>query len=403
VIGKSISHQLLSDARRSLIAVLLFFLVVVTGIWISSAFLPTSPGGFPYREFALNHSPSPVIRSLANFDGVQYLIIADHDAYYTYQQAYFPLFPILIKGVGIITGAKLLFAGLMVSVCSLFFGLILLKQLLLLLPGKSSQRWSSVLYLLVIPGSFFFVSVYTESLFLGLFCGTLLLLHHKHYVLAAITACLLGMTRLVGLFIMIPMLMYFIYPCLHEKGCTLKKLLQGLKPMHLLVVLSPLIGLLLYMLYLNITVNDPLAFIHAQRAFNNNRSATIILLPQVIYRYAKILVTARFDIAYLVASLEIGIFATYITLLARQFHRYFILKKDAHWLSWGLHLFSIANLLLPTLTGTLSSIPRYGLVSLAVLIEINQSSRVVKSLLGLIFCLINILMLALFSQGYFVS
>jgi hypothetical protein len=211
------------------------------------------------------------------------------------------------------------------------------------------------------------------------------------------------MTRLVGVFVVIPLVVYFIFPHLSEKGGWLKKFIQSLKPVHLLVILSPLIGLLIYMAYLHITVDDPLAFIHAQKAFNNNRSTSIVLLPQVLYRYFKILTTARLDIAYVVASVEIGIFITYIALLARQFYRYFVLKRDAHWLSWGILLFSITNLLLPTLTGTLSSIPRYGLLSLAVLIEINQSSRVVKLLLSVVFSVINLLMLVLFAQGYFVS
>jgi Gpi18-like mannosyltransferase len=366
-------------------------------------FISPSTSGFPYREFILRYTSVPTIGALANFDGVQYLVIADHDAYYQYQQAYFPLFPLLIKVVGTLIGGKLLYGGLVVSIFGLFCGLILLRKLLSLLPEKNRSVWSSTVYLLLLPGSFFFVSVYTESLFLALFCGTLLLLNRKQYVLAAVTACLLGMTRLVGVFVVIPLVVYFIFPHLSEKGGWLKKFIQSLKPVHLLVILSPLIGLLIYMAYLHITVDDPLAFIHAQKAFNNNRSTSIVLLPQVLYRYFKILTTARLDIAYVVASVEIGIFITYIALLARQFYRYFVLKRDAHWLSWGILLFSITNLLLPTLTGTLSSIPRYGLLSLAVLIEINQSSRVVKLLLSVVFSVINLLMLVLFAQGYFVS
>lgn len=396
-------QKTLLNTRTSLIVVVLFLSIVLLGIGGSLQFISPSTSGFPYREFILRYTSVPTIGALANFDGVQYLVIADHDAYYQYQQAYFPLFPLLIKVVGTLIGGKLLYGGLVVSIFGLFCGLILLRKLLSLLPEKNRSVWSSTVYLLLLPGSFFFVSVYTESLFLALFCGTLLLLNRKQYVLAAVTACLLGMTRLVGVFVVIPLVVYFIFPHLSEKGGWLKKFIQSLKPVHLLVILSPLIGLLIYMAYLHITVDDPLAFIHAQKAFNNNRSTSIVLLPQVLYRYFKILTTARLDIAYVVASVEIGIFITYIALLARQFYRYFVLKRDAHWLSWGILLFSITNLLLPTLTGTLSSIPRYGLLSLAVLIEINQSSRVVKLLLSVVFSVINLLMLVLFAQGYFVS
>ncbi len=387
----------------SFIVASIFFLLVLLGIRVSMQLIAPSTVGFPYREFILQYNSIPTIGALANFDGVQYLIIADHDAYYTYQQAYFPLFPIFIKVVGTLIGGRLLYGGLLVSILCLFCGLILLRKLLDLLPGKHATRWSTVIYLLLLPGSFFFVCVYTESLFLVLLCGTLLLLNRKRYVLAAVTACLLGMTRLVGVFVMIPIVMYFAFPYLGEKREWIKKFIHSLKPVHLLVICAPVLGLLIYMTYLYTTVGDPFAFIHAQKAFNNNRSTSIVLLPQVIYRYFKILTTAQLDIAYLVASIEIGVFIIYMTVLARQFYRYFVLKKGAHWLSWGILLFSITNLLLPTLTGTLSSIPRYGLMSLAVLIEINQSSRNMRYLLGIVFCVINLLMLILFAQGYFVS
>lgn len=403
MIGQSVPQKKLFDIRASFIVIAIFLLVVLLGIRGSTQWITPSTGGFPYREFILKYTSIPTIGALANFDGVQYLIIADHDAYYQYQQAYFPLFPLLIKVVGTIIGGKLLYGGLVISVFSLFWGLILLRKLLNSLPGKNKFVWSSVVYLLLLPGSFFFVSVYTESLFLTLFCGALLLLNRKQYVLAAITACLLGMTRLVGVFVVIPIVVYFAFPYLSEKRAWLKRFIQGLKPVHLLVIFSPVLGLLIYMTYLYITVGDPLAFIHAQKAFNNNRSTSIVLLPQVIYRYFKILTTAQLDVAYIVASVEIGVFIAYIALLARQFYRYVVLKKDAHWLTWGILLFSITNLLLPTLTGTLSSIPRYGLLSLAVLIEINQGSRKMKYLLGIVFSVINLLMLILFAQGYFVS
>src|SRR5581483_12525830 len=53
-------------------------------------------GFFPYKETALSYHLPEFLTELSNFDGVQYLIIAK-EGYYTYNQAYFPLYPLTIR------------------------------------------------------------------------------------------------------------------------------------------------------------------------------------------------------------------------------------------------------------------------------------------------------------------
>jgi len=70
----------------------------------------------------------------------------------------------------------------------------------------------------------------------------------------------------------------------------------------------------------------------------------------------------------------------------------------------ALDLFSFANLLLPTLTGTFSSIPRYSLFSISIFIYLGQlKNNYIKYLILIIFVILHILLLGYFTQGYFIS
>ena len=70
----------------------------------------------------------------------------------------------------------------------------------------------------------------------------------------------------------------------------------------------------------------------------------------------------------------------------------------------GLNLFSFANIILPTLTGTLSSVPRYALMSLSVFIFLGEIKKTrIKILMGALFFILHVVLLSFFIQGYFVG
>lgn len=172
------------------------------------------------------------------------------------------------------------------------------------------------------------------------------------------------------------------------------------------VVAGPIGGLLTYMSYLYFTTHDALAFINSQTAFSNNRSTSAVFLPQVLYRYLKIFTTANFDMTYAVAMLEFGVFMVYFVVLSVGLWR--VLKnkswKNIHGSSvFGVLLFSCANLVLPTLTGTLGSIPRYSLMSISILPLVLQMKPWFRWVFVVTSVALHMVVLALFSQGWFVS
>lgn len=380
-------------------------------------------GFFPYKELLVEYNLPTWISALANFDGIHYLLIAKQ-GYSQWEQAFFPLYPLLIKIISFII-PNCLAAALLISHTSFAIGLIYFNKLLRVWGIKTS--WP-LLFLLSFPTSFFFGVVYTEGLFFMLFILSLYFLYKKQYWLAGICAALSSLTRLIGIFLIVP----FFFHLITEKQIDFKNLKFKINPFdklrinteqsrsiknYIFLLLSPLLGLFSYMSYLWITTGDPLFFFNSQPLFGANRSTHFILLPQVYYRYLKILFIANHNFQWYLSLFEMSVFSFVLIILVLDLMKISqqIFKPSANLrgLQWpitttyfllGLNIFSFINLVLPTLTGTFSSIPRYALFSLSFFLYLAQlRSKKIKVGLVVVFVTLQIVLLSLFIQGYFVG
>ncbi len=319
-----------------------------------------------------------------NFDGGHYISIADR-GYGIYQQAFFPLYPIFIGFLSRLTGASSALSALIISHVSILTGIIIFYKLAVL-EHVRSPFWT-IIVLLIFPTSFFFVSGYSESLFFVLAIGMIYALKQNKLLTAGIVGMLASATRLFGVFLVVfPIVNYL----------TLPKQKRSLFTM-LPVILVPL-GFIFYMIYLQQSMGDPLAFFHLQPKFGAGRSGSgIIFLPQVLWRYAKILLFSfPFTLSYAVAIFEIVVF---------------LLSMLALWVGWKklrLHpsylIYSMLVLIVPSLTGTLSSIPRYALSAFPLFfIAGNMHNKWMKIGIAVIFALGLILSTAFFLSGYFIA
>lgn len=359
-------------------------------------------GFFPYGDQLLNFDLPSWIYALANFDGLHYLSIA-RNGYAQYEQAFFPLYPILINFFSPFFSNNQLITGLIISNISFLLGLIILyKYLKLIFPKDRGSNMLTVIALLLFPTSFFFGAVYTEGLFFLFLITTLYFLKKNNYLFAGLFAFFASLTRLVGVFLIIPIIFHFF-------SQNKKTIIH-----HLLSIASPLIGLGIYCLYLYQTTGDPLFFVTSQPIFGANRSSNLILLPQVYWRYFKIFITAAHDPRFYVSVVEFLIFNfVFIVLILDLLKNLGIMNlkfnrnlkfKISNFNLLGLNLFSLANLILPTLTGTFSSIPRYSLFSLSFFIYVVQiKNNFVKYLILFTFLFLHVLLLGYFTQGYFIS
>jgi len=366
----------------------LFFLFLII-----AQFVPYG-GQFPYKEVLLEYKLPTFLTNLANFDGVHYLLIG-RGKYLQYEQAFFPLYPLLIKFLGPLFLKNYLLAGLIISNVCFFFSLFFLTRLLKLLFPKNNLFLSYYfLFLFLFPTAFFFQAFYTESLFMLLFIGSLYFLKTKNYLLAGILAALSSATRLIGVFLFIP----FLFDLLSQK--PKKSSLISPTPLSLLIA-SPFLGLFFYMIFLYLTVGDPLYFFNSQPAFGANRSTTIIFLPQVYFRYLKIFFTSSWNLPYFISLVEFFLFNFVLITCLWEFVKNW---QKRNYFLLSLAIFSLINILLPSLTGTLSSIPRYALFSISTFFYLaSLKNKYWRLGIGAVFLFLQIVLFGLFIQGYFVS
>ena len=306
---------------------------------------------FPYiREALLPTGLSQHIWHWANFDGVHYLMIAQfgYNGIVNNEQVFFPLFPILISSLTWLTHNYLISGLLISNFFALMSGLLIFKHF-----GK----WATLFFYLF-PTAFFLGSLYSESLFIFL----VLLTFYK----SKIFGILAGLTRLVG-------------------GAA---------------GLLGIMGVAGYMLYLKLVFNNPLLFLFNQGGFNNGRASSLggMITPfQTVFRYIKIFITAdRTNVAYYISVLELSAFVFGVLVMGILTYR----KKLSFWIL----IFGWSVLIIPSITGTLTSMPRYILAIFPIFAALGslKSYKLKLAILGF-FTIIQAVLTILFVRGYFVA
>jgi hypothetical protein len=383
-------------------------ILLIALLWRILLFIPIILGYLllPYREgfsyTSISHfteSYNPILHFLlspwANFDGVHYLLIAGNG--YTNNGAFFPLFPLTIYlltslfGTIQAFGPVQYFSGLFLSNVYFLLALVVLYKLLKF-DYKDNVVFRTILLLLVFPTSFFFVSIYTESLFLLLALLSFYFIRKGNYWRAGLFGALLTATKFVGIAILPALILEFL---IREKIVNPKLFKQKL--LRLLPILLAPVGLISYMYYNSLKWGDSFFFVKAQEEFANNRtSSSIILFPQTIIRYFKIFFTVspnQFE--FWVALLELSTFIFASIML------YVAYKKGVR---ITYLLFAALAFLIPASTGTFTSIPRYILIMFPIFIALAliQNNRF-KLIYGVVCVILLFLLLMLFSRGYFVS
>ena len=323
----------------------------------------------------------------ANFDAVFYLLIAAKE--YTVNAGFFPLFPLTIRiatlpfNVIPFDAIQYFFAVLLVSVY--FLAAIIVFYKLIRLDYKENVAIWSIVFLLIFPTSFFYAAIYSESLFLLLSLLAFYFARKKKWFWAGITGGLLSATRIVGI-AMWPALIYEYFKESRNK--------PTIKALPLLLV--PL-GLLGYMFYNFQKWGNPFYFIQAQGNFANNRSVdSIVLFPQTVFRYIKILLSVKPNIyEWWVAFFELSFFIFALSLL------YIAWKKK---IRFSYIFFGLLCFIIPVSSGTFSGLPRYIAVIFLIFITLALiKSRLFKIIYSAISVILLFIFFMLFSKGYFIS
>lgn len=312
--------------------------------------------------------------SFANFDGEHYLSIAK----YGYQirsgfpqYAFFPLLPSLIHIVAIFSGDYYA-SGMLVAQLSLYLALVYIHKWVseLKLPDIS-------LLFLISTGAIFLASIYTEPLFIALAAMTMYFSEKKWWGSAALATALATATRVNGIFLVI-----FLFVKLLKSSKSL--LISGFYS------LASISGLLVYMIYLQIKTGDFLVWLHAQGSWGKG-TATSPLTTFISYLKS---VTTQYqpDLVHLVVIFEVLVTIVAIILFIRLLSRRYL--DLAYW------LYLAGNLVMPIMTGSLGSMPRFTLILFPLLITVPGLPRIGKTMYYIFSTVIAFTGIILFTRGY---
>ncbi len=174
--------------------------------------------------------------------------------------AFFPLYPILLRIVTLLSQLRGEAAGLILSNL-LFVGFVLASAVYLrrTRPGLNLVFWA--LFAVLFPFGFTFSAVYTEGLFALLTIAVLLALQDRRLLLAGLLTALLCATRPTGV-LMIPIVLAHCANLAWQARATPDRL--GVLGKALLPLAIAPLGLSLFMLYQFIVIGDAMAFNHVQ-------------------------------------------------------------------------------------------------------------------------------------------
>ena len=197
---------------------------------------------------------------LGRWDSVWFLAIADGGYGDGAREAFFPLYPLLVRIVAAPFGSGLI-GGALLSTALLGVALVLLHRLVALDHPRAVAR-NAVLVTALFPMSFFFSAVYSESLFLALSIGAVYAARRERWAWAGLLGMLAATTRSAGVLLLVPLAMIYLWDVARPSWRTGRPLRADV----LWLALVPL-GLALYCGLLALGGHDPLAPFNAQEVW----------------------------------------------------------------------------------------------------------------------------------------
>jgi hypothetical protein len=282
----------------------------------------------------------PTVWTLDRWDGRWYRMVA-RGGYLLVpgrqsDPAFFPLYPILLRGVHAI-GIGWGVAGPLLSNAALLLGLGLFYALTREIFSEPLARRATT-YLAIFPLGYVFSMAYPESVVLVLLTAAPLAALRRRWALAAVCAGAAALARPEGLFLLLPL------------ASIAWSQRQSLTPVRRGVALSAVLAapaaLVSYSLYLDRVLHDPLAWSQAERAWGRR------FRPTGIFHAFAHLPSAIGHHPWLVR--DVAAFLGYLALLyaARR------VGTPPAWLAAG-----AAIVILPVFTGAFDSIGRFGLLA----------------------------------------
>ena len=229
---------------------ILLFLTVITVVRI-----PLTGQGGP-RNCVLDLASC--LQAWDHYDVFAYTGIAQYGYVHVHDTVFFPLWPLLIRGLGILFGATTLsyyFSSLVLANLCFYLALVVCFYLLSKEFDETVAR-KACFYLTFFPYALFFFTGYSESLFVLLCLATFLCLQSGRWWLAGACGFLAALTRSQGVLLVIPFaVVLWQHYRVYREHISWRQVARAALPLLLIPF-----GVVVFMGYLAITKGDPLAF-----------------------------------------------------------------------------------------------------------------------------------------------
>ncbi len=318
--------------------------------------LPDLAYGFANTNPWSNTLPA-ALKAFANWDSGWYLSIAQNGYYFidqTTNAVFFPVYPLLMRYVALLTGWDYLMAGIIISQLALIIAIIYLYKLVKL-DYSANIAFTSVIFLLIFPTAIFFNFVYTEALFICLVITAFYYARQNKWALVGILGFFISLTKPWGIALLLPLLVEYY----QSKNLTIKKTQADIGYLFLL----PL-GLLLFMQFLKIKFGSYFIFMSGQKIWHADNTYNFWLTFKNYFN--NIFVFISDNTAYQ-AAISLDLIFFIIGLLA-SIYIFIKIRK-----SYGLYTF--LTCLIPALIGIFVSMSRYLLVAFPIYIMLAMWSE----------------------------
>jgi Gpi18-like mannosyltransferase len=242
---------------------LLSRLVIVIMMQLVAPSSPPLPLRFYTNPIPFGYTPGSVPKMgwelFANWDGAWYRKIAtlgyDYAKYVPLHSlhsiAFFPLFPLLMRGL-MSLGIPVEIAGVLVNNAAFLGTLLLVYRWVEERYETNTARWATAV-LAWCPYSLYGSVVYTEGLFLFVTTASMQAFEKGHYAWAALWGAMATATRVTGV-ALVPTYLLLAWRERRPFTAYVVGLLTGG-------------GLLLFIIYCTVSFGDPFAFVHVQRGW----------------------------------------------------------------------------------------------------------------------------------------
>jgi hypothetical protein len=325
------------------------FVVTRIAILVVAEIAAIVVGQRPGVHFAA--STNAALAVWGRWDAEHYLKIAT-DGYSGTEMAFFPLYPLLIRMVGALTGNHLI-AGLLISNVASFFGLLFFYKLVEHQYDRAVAH-RATFYISIFPTAVFFSAVYSESLFLALTVASFYYIRERKWLSAGVLGFFASLTRVEGVLLAVPFLIEYLIVVFSSGPSPYQSLQNTFKyPVSAVVrptaglALIPL-GLLSYMGFLWVLRGDPLYFSHVQAHWGRHLAYP---WESVIHSF-KVMTQSHLPQAVANSAIEVAFTILMVAILIAGFWR----------LRPSYSVYMALSILVPMSTSSLMSMPRFALV-----------------------------------------